>query len=233
MASSIHLIFIGTILVIPTLIIATTTEEPDFVDAAFQQLIECGIRYNEEEELFYQCTSKEFTEEMINATMALHNETNYMKSKHICRKQEEIFQCIGKTVNEFKSVSNKSGTMAPFLGGLVEESIRALCDNDAELLSLFMNEGQNTCFSNVTSECRSRLDRADHIPLIAICDFPIPEMDVLDQNYFCQKYLDFMECSEEKFDKCSEEMKKAMTRIISKWKQETSCSKYLENIPKN
>ncbi|XP_046384049.1 uncharacterized protein LOC124154393 isoform X3 [Ischnura elegans] len=67
--------------------------------------------------------------------MVLYNETKYVKSKHICRKQDEIFQCLRETVNELKTFSNKSVTMVPFVGGLVEESIRGLCDNDAELLS--------------------------------------------------------------------------------------------------
>ncbi|XP_046384030.1 uncharacterized protein LOC124154386 [Ischnura elegans] len=231
MAHSSHLIFIGTILVIPTLILATTTEEPDSMEAAFNEFFECRGRSDKRKELMLECTSKQYTEEKINETMALYNETKYVKSKHICRKQDEIFQCLREAVDDFKSFSNKSVTMVPFVGGLVEESIRALCDNDAELLSVLMNEDQSTCSSNVSSECQSRLGGANDFSGVAICDYP--EEDIFDQKFICQKYLDFMECAEAKFDKCSEEMKKAVTRIISKWKQETSCSNYLDNIPKN
>ncbi|XP_046384001.1 uncharacterized protein LOC124154364 isoform X2 [Ischnura elegans] len=233
MATSIHLIFIGTILVIPTLILATTTEAPNSLEAEFHEFFECRSRSNKRRDLLHECISKEFTVEKINATMALHNETKYMLSKHTCRKQDEIVQCIRESVDELKTFSNKSVTMVPFVGGLVEESIRALCDNDAELLSVFMNEDQSTCFSNVSKLCRSRLGGADDFSEVAICDYPLPEEDIFDQKFICQRFLDFMECSEAKFDKCSEEMKVAATRIISKWKYETSCSKYLDNDPKN
>ncbi|XP_046384000.1 uncharacterized protein LOC124154364 isoform X1 [Ischnura elegans] len=233
MAPSMHLIFIGAILVVPTHILATTTEEPDISDATFNEFIECSSRANERNEIMKECILLEFTEEKINARLALHDETDHIKSKHVCRKQEEIFQCIREAADDLKSFSNQSVVMVPFVSGLVEESIRALCDNDAELLSVFMNEDQSTCFSNVWSECRSSLGGADDFSEVAICDYPLPEEDNLDQKFICQRFLDFMECSEAKFDKCSEEMKVAATRIISKWKYETSCSKYLDNDPKN
>ncbi|XP_046384006.1 uncharacterized protein LOC124154367 [Ischnura elegans] len=233
MAPSIHLIFIGAILVIPILILATTTEEPGISDATFIEYIKCSRRANERKVIMKECISREFTEEKINATLALHNETEYIKSKHACRKQDEIFRCIREAADDLKSFSNQSVVMVPFVSGMLEESIRALCDNDAELLSVLMNEYQGNCSSSVADECEPKLAGADEFDDVAICDFPIPQPVDLDQKYICQKYLDFMECSEAKIDRCSEEMKEAVTRMIFKWKHETTCSKYLDNVPEN
>ncbi|XP_046384008.1 uncharacterized protein LOC124154369 [Ischnura elegans] len=233
MAPTIHLIIIGAILVIPTLILATPTEEPDISDATFIDYIECSRRANKRKEIMKECISLEFTEEKINATLALHNETEYIKSKHACRKQDEILQCIREAGDDLKSFSNQSVVMVPFVSGMSEESIRALCDNDAELLNVLMNETQGHCSSIVAIQCEPKLAGADDFDNFEICDNPIPQPVDLDQKYICQKFLDFMECLEANIDRCSEEMKEAVTRIIFKWKHETTCSNYLDNVPEN
>ncbi|XP_046384017.1 uncharacterized protein LOC124154378 isoform X1 [Ischnura elegans] len=224
MATTRHLIVFGAAMALAALVLAYPTPLPF---EPLEGFFECRQKTLAQRGVMKECLGEDFTDEAMNATMELYKDSRCPLCKHVCSKQDVIRRCLRESWDVLALLSNKSVEMVPFVRSLVEESLHTLCDNDAALLSVFLDEENSQCLTDAWRTCQSRLEGAEDFNLIAFCDFTdIPDLDPYSKPFICQKYMDLFECGEEETGRCSEELKTSVTQVMSIWRNQTSCSKY-------
>ncbi|XP_046384004.1 uncharacterized protein LOC124154365 isoform X2 [Ischnura elegans] len=225
MKTSCHLlIVIGAVMVFSTHILCSTNDPSG---NTCEVSLDCQNQVQERTRIFRSCFDHDFSDEEVNVTMSMYNQTKCLYCKHLCRKQSEVLRCIRESEGLFISLSNKSAQMVPFVRELVELSLQTLCENDAELITAFLDEDQGDCLTSSWYECKPHFEGAHDFTRIAYCDLVNPENDPYTKQFICRKYLDFLTCAEKVTEKCSSEMKNSTQILINKWRNTEQCSKYL------
>ncbi|XP_046384018.1 uncharacterized protein LOC124154378 isoform X2 [Ischnura elegans] len=227
MVSPRQLMILGSFVGLFTLILSNPNAPP-FEDT--EEFWECRGKSLAQRSKFDECLNEDFSEEEVNATVAMYPDSNCIVCKHLCRKQDVVQRCIRETSDVLRTFSNKSEEMIPFVKNMVEESLLALCDNDGRLINVFLNDDNADCLNSSWRACEHLLEGAGNFNRIAVCDFTEPESDPYSKEFICQKYLDLLECGKVESGKCSEEMKNSLTGVISKWREGAFCGKYLNTL---
>ncbi|XP_046384053.1 uncharacterized protein LOC124154395 [Ischnura elegans] len=196
-----------------------------------ESFLECRRRCDDLLAPVIRCISDEFSPDKVNETARLYSDaTACLNCKHVCRKQEQVWECVREGVEIMKDVSNKSKTMVPFSVQLAETIQNAFCDNEEEMF-LGLTDEDMSCLKSSWEYCNTNLDFVRNMDGVALCDFEDPDAaNLYTMEYVCKKSADYFDCSIKSASACSNRLASTFTALKTTLSTSDSCVKYSEIV---
>ncbi|XP_071441058.1 uncharacterized protein [Hetaerina americana] len=187
---------------------------------------ECRRKIRVQRDLFKDCNYNHFAALELNETRRLYDNIKCVECMHVCRKQDNITECIRESALALQLLSNRSAHMVPFAEKLFETAISTICDNDGKMITVYDDEDNKNCIKKSWQECKARLERVDDLESVAFCDIEDEEIEHYTKDFICQKILDFLECAERGVKSCSTDVQNSVTILMTKLRTMEPCSQY-------
>ncbi|XP_046384061.1 uncharacterized protein LOC124154402 [Ischnura elegans] len=225
MASTNQLFIFGLFLAFTTITVA----EPPPAHLLTESFLECRERSNDLLAPVQRCISEEFSPDKVYKTRRLYNTTTAcLNCKHVCRRREQIWECMRQGVESMKELSNKSRIMLPPSVYLAETIANYFCDNEKEMF-LGLTDADMRCLNFSWELCSPNLDFISNMDAVALCDFEDPDAaNLYTMDYVCKKTADFFDCSISGASTCSRRLATTFTLLKYKLLITDSCVLYYE-----
>ncbi|XP_046384055.1 uncharacterized protein LOC124154398 [Ischnura elegans] len=174
-----------------------------------------------------ECISEEFSPDKVNETARLYSDTTAcLNCKHVCRRREQIWDCIKHGVESMREFSNKSKTMLPSTVQLAETIVNYFCDSEKEMF-LGLTDEDMSCLKNSWEECKTNLDFIKNLDAVTLCEFEDPDVtNLYTMEYVCQESGAYFDCSIKNVFSCSHRLHNTFTTLKAVLLVSDSCGKY-------
>ncbi|XP_046384069.1 uncharacterized protein LOC124154408 [Ischnura elegans] len=227
MTSATLLTVLGTcvplfILVASDSLLATPPPESDYEECSRKAM---DVQYT----VFDKCMEKIFTKEGMKDTEEIYNGTECVYCKHFCRNEDNIVNCVRKSTESLKNLSDTSVTMVPFGSQLVEDFISALCEKDAKIFLTQAVQENIDCYQRIDRECSEShlMNLRDPYFVLSCGRENTAENDPPTIEMACQSLKDYMACAGEKVVECSTDMRDAVSVVTEKLRDNEYCKNFI------
>ncbi|XP_046384066.1 uncharacterized protein LOC124154405 [Ischnura elegans] len=210
------------ILVASDSLLATPPPESDYEECSRKAMnVQCTV--------FDKCMEKIFTEEGMKETEEMYSGTDCVYCKHFCRNEDKVVDCVRKSTQSLKNLSDTSVTMVPFGSQLVVEFISALCEKDAKICLTQAAQENIDCCQRIHNECsKYHLMNFRNPYIVLSCGRENPaESDPPTIEMACQSLKDYMACAGEKVIECSTDMRDAVSVVTEKLRDSENCKNFI------
>ncbi|XP_046384005.1 uncharacterized protein LOC124154366 [Ischnura elegans] len=174
------------------------------------------------------CVENLFSDESLNETRRLRSDTTCLKCSHMCRKQEEIKDCLMQSEKYLVPLSNRSKIMVPIVRQFMEEGLTSLCEIEPSLSHVIEHKNDSVCLRQ-NKKCASFMRIVNDAEYVALCDSSNPNYNYTDASVLCRAFNGFLECIENSAGDCSQDGKSAVASIKSQLRNMPSCSEFLSS----
>ncbi|XP_046384052.1 uncharacterized protein LOC124154394 [Ischnura elegans] len=229
MASTKLLVIIGIFLTVTTVTVLFLTltkfaahPPAHLLTESFQ---ECRRRSDDLSEPVVRCISNELSPDKWNETARLYSTTTAcIDCKHVCRRREQIWECVRRGVASMKDLSHKSKIMVPSIVKLAERIINTFCDYEKELF-LGLTDEDMSCLKNSWENCNKNLDFISNMDVLAFCDVEGPDVaNLYTMKYVCMKSVDYFDCSIRSASACSIRLVTTFSALMTTVATSASCA---------
>ncbi|XP_046384038.1 uncharacterized protein LOC124154390 isoform X1 [Ischnura elegans] len=224
MASTNQLFIFGLFIAYTTF----TVTAPEPYDLRIGRFRECQRRIANLSETVERCINDGFSPDEGYSTMGLYNRsTACLRCKHVCRRREQIKECLIQGVETVKEVSNKAKTMLPSSVHVAEAIANYFCDNEKEMF-LGLTDEDMICLVYTWGYCNSALDFIHYKSDIVFCDSEDPLVNpyLYTMEYVCSNSAHFFECSINYSSLCSSRLASTFTALKPILLTSAPCAQY-------
>ncbi|XP_046384003.1 uncharacterized protein LOC124154365 isoform X1 [Ischnura elegans] len=206
---------------------STTSKEESPTHAVQDPVFEeCRQNAMNHVETVNSCVENLFSDESLNETRLLRGDTICVKCSHMCRKQEEIKDCLMQSEKYLVPLSNRSKIMVPIVLQFMEEGLTSLCEIESSLSHVMEHQNDSVCLRQ-NKKCASFMRIMNDADYIALCDSTNPNYNYTDASVLCRAFDELLECVENSAEDCSTDGKRAVANIKSQFRNMPSCSEFL------
>ncbi|XP_046384043.1 uncharacterized protein LOC124154392 [Ischnura elegans] len=172
-----------------------TVAEPEPYDLETVRLRECQRRMANLSETVERCIYDGFSPDEGSDTTT-YTSTPRLLCKHVCRRREQIKECVMQGVETVKEVSNKAKTMLPSSVHVAEAIANYFCDNEEDIC-LGLSDAEIICSTYIWGYCSSQLDFVDNEYMrdIVFCGSKDPLLNLYTMEYVCSNSARFFDWS--------------------------------------
>ncbi|XP_046384031.1 uncharacterized protein LOC124154387 isoform X1 [Ischnura elegans] len=218
MASTNLLFIFGLFLAFTKFIVAA----PPPAHLLTESFLECRERCNSLLEPVIRCISDEFSPDKVDETRRLYNTTRVcLQCKHVCRRREQIRECLREGVEIMKDFSNKSKTMVPSSVQLAERVADAFCEEER---FLGLTDADMGCLKNSWEYCERNLNFVRNMDAVALCEFEdAGAANLYTMEYVCKKSADYFDCASRSASTCSPRLATTISTLKLSLKTSANC----------